>query len=244
MENTMAKIFQNSEFGVIEIITIDGKEYFPATDCAKMLGYENPQKAIRDHCKNPGITFCSVGVQTGIKSDGSPAIQQVEKKYIDEGNLYRLITHSKLPSAERFERWVFDEVIPEIRMSGGYSLNRSSNSNTELVEIISQAVTTAVSETVSQIMKQIVPLLAQSQVLQSDSKDYEYVITDIRKRRKPRKQPMVIETLPSDIRQEVDNMLIDDKPYREIKEYLFICGVKLSEASIGKYARQFLQLRH
>lgn len=45
----MAKIFQNQEFGVIEVIIIDGKYYFPATDCAKMLGYTNPQKAIKDH---------------------------------------------------------------------------------------------------------------------------------------------------------------------------------------------------
>lgn len=74
MENTMAKIFQNSEFGVIEIITIDGKEYFPATDCAKMLGYSNPHDAVNRHCKTHGCVFYEVGVQTGIKSDGSHAI--------------------------------------------------------------------------------------------------------------------------------------------------------------------------
>ena len=33
---------------------------------------------------------------------------------------YRLIVHSKLPSAERFERWVFDEVLPSIRQHGAY----------------------------------------------------------------------------------------------------------------------------
>ena len=37
-----------------------------------------------------------------------------------EGDVYRLIVHSKLPSAERFERWVFDEVLPSIRQHGAY----------------------------------------------------------------------------------------------------------------------------
>lgn len=54
--------------------------------------------------------------------------------YIDEGNLYRLITHSKLPSAERFESWVFDEVLPEIRTTGGYESRPKAN-NEQLIQI-------------------------------------------------------------------------------------------------------------
>ena len=41
---------------------------------------------------------------------------------IPESDVYRLITHSKLPTAERFEKWVFDEVLPSIRKTGSYSL--------------------------------------------------------------------------------------------------------------------------
>ena len=44
------KIFQNSEFGELEILIIDGKEYFPAIECAKILGYKNPHDAIKKHC--------------------------------------------------------------------------------------------------------------------------------------------------------------------------------------------------
>ena len=44
----------------------------------------------------------------------------VEMLFIPEGDLYRLIAHSKLPSAERFEQWVFDEVLPAIRKHGAY----------------------------------------------------------------------------------------------------------------------------
>ena len=229
MENTMAKIFQNSEFGVIEIITIDGKEYFPATDCAKMLGYSNPHDAVNRHCKTPGCVFYEVGVQTDIKSDGSPAIQNVQKLYINEGNLYRLITHSKLPSAERFERWVFDEVIPEIRMSGGYSLSRSS-SNTELAKLISLTVT----ETVAQIMKQIIPIVTQNHGTLSDCD--EKVPTEVKNRRQ---QKTTIELLSPEIRKSVDNMLIDDKPYVQIQRFLLDCGIELSQASICRYAKKF-----
>ncbi|WP_040305955.1 phage antirepressor KilAC domain-containing protein [Caloramator australicus] len=116
------EVFRNSEFGELNVLIIDGKEYFPATDCARILGYTNPQKAIRDHCR--GCTKRSVGVVTGKKADGTDAIQEVEMKFIPEGDLYRLIVKSKLPKAERFERWVFDEVLPSIRKHGIYATDK------------------------------------------------------------------------------------------------------------------------
>ena len=39
---------------------------------------------------------------------------------ITEGDVYRLISHSKLPAAEKFESWIFDDVLPQIRKTGGY----------------------------------------------------------------------------------------------------------------------------
>lgn len=106
MENKL-QIFNNEQFGQVRTVEVNDKIYFNATDVAKALGYtSNPQKAIRDHCKEDGCTNCSV-----IDSMG----REQKAKFIDEGNLYRLITHSKLPSAEQFERWVFDEVLPAIR---------------------------------------------------------------------------------------------------------------------------------
>lgn len=53
-----------------------------------------------------------------------------QAKFITEGNVYRLIAHSKLPGAERFERWVFDEVLPSIRKNGGYIGNADLMVNT------------------------------------------------------------------------------------------------------------------
>ena len=104
------QIFNNEEFGQVWTIEIDGKPYFSAKDVAEALGYSNPRKAILDHCK--GVT----------KRDTLTAGGQQAVNFIPEGDIYRLIVRSNLPSAERFEKWVFDEVIPQIRQTGGYQL--------------------------------------------------------------------------------------------------------------------------
>lgn len=115
------QIFKNENFGEIRVVDISGEPWFCAMDVTKTLGYTNGRKAIADHCKEGGVTKRYIGVQTGTKKDGTPAIQEVGYSFINEGNLYRLITHSKLPSAEQFETWVFDEVLPSIRKHGIYA---------------------------------------------------------------------------------------------------------------------------
>ena len=102
------QFFNSEEFGEIRTIEIDGKPYFVGTDVAKALGYSNPRKAILDHCK--GVTKRDTPTSSGIQS----------MSYINEGDLYRLIMKSKLPSAEKFESWVMDEVLPTIRKTGSY----------------------------------------------------------------------------------------------------------------------------
>ena len=101
------KIFNNSEFGQIRTVEIEGKVYFVGKDVANALGYSNPRDAIARHCKG-------VVKHDSFKDGGQ------EVALIPEGDMYRLITHSKLESAERFESWVFDEVLPSIRQTGQY----------------------------------------------------------------------------------------------------------------------------
>lgn len=113
------QVFQNEQFGSVRTIDEDGKILFCGKDVASALGYQDPHKAIQRHCKGWG-TKRPVGVETGTKSDGTPAIKNIEMLFITEGDLYRLITHSRLPAAEAFEKWVFDVVLPEIRMTGRY----------------------------------------------------------------------------------------------------------------------------
>lgn len=102
------EIFNNPEFGSIRVIEENGKYLFCGSDVAGALGYSNPRDALRRHCK--GV------VKRDTLTEGGP--QQLS--FIPEGDVYRLIVHSKLPSAERFERWVFDEVLPSIRKHGAY----------------------------------------------------------------------------------------------------------------------------
>ena len=116
MQNQIQK-FYNTEFGSLDIILVDGTPYFPATDCAKVLGYKNPRDAIHKHCKQDGVIKRN-GVSVTTNQHGVATNQMVVKTYISEGNLYRLIVRSKLPGAKRFERWVFDEAIPSIRSYG------------------------------------------------------------------------------------------------------------------------------
>lgn len=118
------KIFENKEFGKIQIIEKNGKVEFEATCSAKILGYSNPNDAIQRHCR------CLVKHDVPHPQSKDKTIS---KNFISEGDLYRLITHSKLPSAEKFEKWVFDEVLPSIRKNGGYIQNQENLSDSELM---------------------------------------------------------------------------------------------------------------
>ena len=104
--------FYNPLFGELRTLeTADGKVLICGADAANALGYQNTSKALSDHCKEDGVTFCYITDSLG---------REQKAKFITEGNLYRLITHSKLPDAERFETWVFDEVLTTIRKHGAY----------------------------------------------------------------------------------------------------------------------------
>ena len=100
------QLFDCKDFGKIEVLFVGDKPFFPATACARILGYAEPEKAIRSHCK-------------GVSKMDTPSNGGIQKvNYIPEGDLYRLIVRSKLPAAERFEQIVFDEILPSIRKHG------------------------------------------------------------------------------------------------------------------------------
>ena len=120
------KIFQNPEFGTVRTIEIEGKIHFAGIDVAKALGYSIPSKAIQTHCRN--ILKWKVGVKTGVKSDGTDSIQRMEMLFIPESDLYRLIMRSQLPNAEKFSDWVCEEVLPSIRQTGSYSIEKKPDS--------------------------------------------------------------------------------------------------------------------
>lgn len=102
------EVFENPEFGKVRMANVDGRVLFCGKDVAEALGYVNTRKAIADHCK--GVTKRDAPTASGVQ----------QMSFITEGDLYRLIVSSKLESAQRFETWVFDEVLPSIRSNGGY----------------------------------------------------------------------------------------------------------------------------
>lgn len=116
------QIFNSDEFGQVRTVEIDGKPYFVGADIAKALGYKDTVNALKQHCR--GVVKHHLIDSLGRKQEAS---------FIPEGDIYRLIVRSKLPSAEKFERWVFDEVIPSIRANGGYIAGQETLSDDELM---------------------------------------------------------------------------------------------------------------
>lgn len=106
---TNITIFNNNKFGEVRTLEQNGKPFFCGSDVAKALGYSNTSDALKRHCK--GVvkhdTLTNGGIQT--------------LSFIGESDLYRLIVNSKLPLAEEFEHWVFEDVLPSIRKHGLYA---------------------------------------------------------------------------------------------------------------------------
>ena len=115
------QIFNNQEFGDVRAVEVNGKPYAIGVDVARALGYAYPNQAVGDHCK--GIVKLPIPSKNQF---GATVIQ--ETNVIPEGDIYRLIVkaadQSRNPDikarAERFERWVFEDVLPTVRQHGAY----------------------------------------------------------------------------------------------------------------------------
>lgn len=138
--------------------------------------------------------------------------------FIPEGDLYRLITHSKLPSAERFEAWVFDKVLPAIRQTGGYghqttALNQLVEQLTQVTASLAQVVTLMVTASEGQAIAAEEPL-------------------------RWRRPQSIIGRLDVNIRQEVEEMICSGQhTYSDIVEHLADYGIKIGVSSVWRYAK-------
>jgi prophage antirepressor-like protein len=110
------QIFKNENWE-IQILDLKGKPFFEASKVAKCLGYEDAAKAIRQHCK--GRVKYPISENTGL------GVRNIEKNFIPESDLYRLIMRSNLPNAEKFQDWVCEDVLPSIRQFGSYSMPKN-----------------------------------------------------------------------------------------------------------------------
>ena len=139
------KIFKNEEFGQIRMIMIDEEHYFVGKDVAEILGYTNPQKAIRDHVDEEDKTLNESFTVNGTKG-----------VLINESGLYSLILSSKLPTAKQFKRWVTSEVLPTIRKQGYYTADNNKNDETKAKLLRAEAmVINAKNRAFNTIMKSI-----------------------------------------------------------------------------------------
>lgn len=104
------QIFQNTEFGNVRTVEINGEPWIIGKDVALALGYRNPQEAIRTH-----VDEDDKGVSEILTPGGKQSVP-----IINESGLYSLVLSSKLPNAKKFRRWVTSEVLPSIRRHGAY----------------------------------------------------------------------------------------------------------------------------
>lgn len=111
MENeNKIQIFENSEFGKVRTLMIDGEPWAVGRDVAEALGYKNPRQAVIDHVDPEDK---GVAKRDTIGGNQDTAI-------INESGLYSLILSSKLPKAKEFKRWITSEVLPALRKTGHY----------------------------------------------------------------------------------------------------------------------------
>lgn len=96
----------------IRVVEINGEPWFVGKDVGVALGYSNPQKALRDHCKR--------AQDVGGERNAHPSGLDPQTKIIPESDVYRLIVRSKKPEAEAFEIMIMEEILPTIRKTGGY----------------------------------------------------------------------------------------------------------------------------
>lgn len=107
----------------VRAVIIEGDPWFIAKDVAEALGYKNTRDAISKHCKRTiDVDLQAIAKRDGIISAGNP-----NARAIPESDVYRLIMRSRLKSAERFEDWVTEEVLPSIRKSGAFIAGVSDN---------------------------------------------------------------------------------------------------------------------
>lgn len=112
----MSKIqeFFNEQFGTVRSVTVDGVVFFYGIDIARALGYSNASKAVTMHCKR----VITKVLETSNSQNGKTVKGKVS--LITKSDIYRLIVKSKMESADEFESWIFDEIMPSIETTGAY----------------------------------------------------------------------------------------------------------------------------
>ena len=116
----------------LRTVLIDNEPFFVGKDAAAAIGYSNTRKAIRDHVKGKYLREERIVTPSGVQT----------VTVISEPGLYQLAGESKLPSAEPFQDWVYEEVLPTIRKHGAYMTDAKAQdviSGNGLADLLLQA---------------------------------------------------------------------------------------------------------
>lgn len=132
MRKEIESIFKNNEFGQLRVfVDTNGKTWIAGVDVAKALGFKNPSNAVKNHCK-PNRT-----IKHRLNSRLNNG--KYDLTFIEESNFYRLVIKSTLPSAEKFQDWVVEDVLPSLRETGKYEIKEEKltiqNNQNNLEEI-------------------------------------------------------------------------------------------------------------
>ena len=138
--NGRFEIFNYQNLGKVRTyVDNQGNPWFCFVDVCDILQLKEPHRVI-DRINTPYRHSMTVGVQTGVRRDGTPAIQNVPMNFVSEAGLYQAIGRSRKPEAQIFMNWVFGEVLPMIRRTGMYldddTLNKLKSNPRSLGELI------------------------------------------------------------------------------------------------------------
>lgn len=118
--NNPFEIFNYKNLGSVRTrLDEHGNPWFCLLDVCNILGISNSRR-VMERLDTPSVHSMNVGVQTGFKADGTPAIQYKDLTFINESNLYRVVLGSRKAEARQFSDWICNEVIPMIRRTGAY----------------------------------------------------------------------------------------------------------------------------
>nr|DAO76802.1 MAG TPA: repressor domain protein [Caudoviricetes sp.] len=125
--NNPVRVFKEGTLGSIRVITLDGEPWFVGKDVAKILGYHNPNEAVRDHVDREDKMLRSERGSEILRQFGT--VKEMQKELgkqdgwiINKSGLYSLVFSSRLPAAKRVKHWVMCNVLPAIRKQGGYEI--------------------------------------------------------------------------------------------------------------------------
>lgn len=185
--DTGLQLFENSEFGRVRSVVLDGEPWFVAKDIATALGFRDTNKSVAEHVDdddklNVKNSSCGMGRDSVAPSEKSIFIlDKLNRKqypvFINESGFYSLVFGSKLPSAKRFRKWVTSEVLPVIRRNGIYMSAPFVDEYRNAPEVFSGRV-----DRMEEMMRTLKGMEASLDELKSENRDIKLLNSELRDR--------------------------------------------------------------